>query len=61
MPQNLDECVRRLIQQGYTESEAWAICQASLYGDKGKIQVGKPVKRSKAKAKPCKRKPVKRK
>jgi hypothetical protein len=28
MPQQLDACVQALIDKGYTESQAWAICKA---------------------------------
>ena len=30
MPAVLDRCVRQLMAQGYSESEAWAICQSRL-------------------------------
>ena len=30
MPEELDRCVRELMRQGYTESEAWAICKSRL-------------------------------
>lgn len=28
MPKQVEECVQELMDQGYEESEAWAICQA---------------------------------
>ena len=30
MPEKLDRCVQQLIDEGYNESEAWAICKKAL-------------------------------
>jgi len=30
MPRELDECVKKLIAEGYSEEEAWAICRARM-------------------------------
>ena len=30
MPKKLDECVKKLIAEGKTEQEAWAICQSQF-------------------------------
>ena len=46
MPQKLDDCVAKVMAEGKTESEAYAICKAALKrdaeattgGDKGKAK-----------------------
>lgn len=30
MPEELDRCVKKLIEEGYTEKQAWAICKAAI-------------------------------
>lgn len=30
LPPKLDRCVKKLMQEGHTEQEAWAICRKSL-------------------------------
>lgn len=34
MPRELDRCVQELKRQGYSESEAWAICQSRMNSKK---------------------------
>ncbi len=50
MPKKLDSCVKKLIEEGYEENEAWAICKKQLsyqlqmeYEQKKKILTGQLV------------------
>jgi predicted Ser/Thr protein kinase len=42
MPKKLEDCVKSLIEQGYTKQQAFAICTASIEKDKQKDKKGKP-------------------
>lgn len=43
MPKELDDCVKKLMNEGKTEEEAWAICTAELK-KQGIIEKDKPKK-----------------
>ncbi len=50
VPKKLDSCVKKLIKEGYSEDEAWAICRKKLkyklqmeYEQRKKILTGQLV------------------
>lgn len=46
MPEKLDRCVKKLIEQGHSEDSAWAICQASINKKKTEKGVTKMFKKA---------------
>ncbi len=42
MPEKLDKCVKKLMEEGYTEKEAFAICKAAI---EGKLQAEYEMKK----------------
>lgn len=50
MPKKLEDCVKKLMQDGYDESSAYAICQASIKeSDKYETEEEKKKKNEKGK------------
>lgn len=50
MPKQLDDCVKKLMQEGHDESSAYAICQSSIKeNDKYKKEEEKKKKNEQAK------------
>ncbi len=42
VPEKLDKCVKKLMEEGYTEKEAFAICKAAI---EGKLQAEYEMKK----------------
>ncbi len=54
MPEKLDRCVKKLMEEGYSQKQAWAICKAAieaqlqaLYERKKRVLTGQLIKGTK--------------